>query len=282
LIVESFMWAVSRYPQARLALWRGFYGALAAYTRRAKHWTFMNYGYLDEDPSLRPALAPVDQEERYPIYLYHRVTSRIDLADLDVLEVGSGRGGGASYVKRYLGARRVLGVDIAHSAVALCRRVHRVAGLEFRQGDAEALPVADASFDAVLNVESAHCYPSIERFLSEVRRVLRPGGHFLYADLHHADTAREFEGAVAASGLDVVERADISAGVAEALSVDSDRRKRWSEENAPSFAQRSAQAFVGVAGTRVPDALARGSTMYLTYVMRKPIEGSRQCAGERG
>ena len=230
----------------------------------------MNYGYLDEDPNLRPALTPADEVERYPIYLYHRVASRVCLADREVLEVGCGRGGGASYIKRYLGARRVLGVDIAHAAVALCRRVHRVPGLEFRQGDAEALPFGDASFDAVVNVESSHCYPAIAGFLSEVRRVLRPGGYFLYADLHHADTMCEFEEAAQKCGLELTERADISAGVAAALRFDSDRRKRWSEENAPTFAQRSVQAFVGVAGTRVPQALSRGSTMYLAYVMRKP------------
>jgi SAM-dependent methyltransferase len=270
LIVESFMWTVSRYPRARFALWRGFYNALAIYSRRAAHWTFMNYGYLDEDPGLRPTLIPADEMERYPIYLYHRVASRVDLADLEILEVGCGRGGGASYVKRYLGARRVLGVDIAHAAIGVCRRVHCVPGLEFRQGDAEALPLEDASFDAVVNVESAHCYPAIGRFLNEVWRVLRPGGAFLYADLHHTETAREFEEAARACGFELIERADISKGVVAALELDSDRRRRWSEENAPGFAQRSIQAFVGVAGTRVPRALACGSTKYLTYVMRKP------------
>ena len=56
-------------------------------------------------------------------------------------------------------------------------------GLAFEVGDAERMPFPDASFDAVVNVESSHCYPSMPAFLSEVRRVLRPGGHFLYADL---------------------------------------------------------------------------------------------------
>jgi SAM-dependent methyltransferase len=281
LIVESFMWVANRYPWLRLTLWRGFYGSLVIYSRRAEHWTFMNYGYFDAEPSVRPVLASADWEEFYPICLYHRVASRIDLTDLEVLEVGSGRGGGAFYVKRYLGAKRVLGVDISHSAVALCRRVHRIEHLEFRQGDAQALPVADASFDVVLNVESAHCYRSFDGFLGEVWRVLRPGGHFLYADLHQADSAPEFERAVVASGLKVLERADISAGVVAALALDSDRRKRWSMENAPSFIQRSVQAFVGVAGTRVPNALARGSTIYLAYVIRKPTVSSSQRAAEQ-
>ena len=48
------------------------------------------------------------------------------------------------------------------------------------QGDAQDLPFPDESFDAVINVEASHIYPNFERFLGEVARVLRPGGHFLY------------------------------------------------------------------------------------------------------
>jgi SAM-dependent methyltransferase len=226
VIVEGFLWVTARFPSVRRTLWRGFYGAVATYFRRAEYWTLMNYGYVDDDPAALPQLGSADWPERYPIYLYHRVAARVDLRNRDVLEVGSGRGGGASYVKRYLGARRVLGVDITTSAVAFCRRVHRVEGLEFRQGDAQALPVPDASFDAVLNVESAHCYPSIDRFFSEVWRMLRPGGHLLYADIHGADGVSELERAIGASGLKQIEHGDISAGVVAALQLDSDRRKR--------------------------------------------------------
>jgi SAM-dependent methyltransferase len=51
------------------------------------------------------------------------------------------------------------------------------------QGDAEALPFDDGSFDAVINVESSHNYPDLAKFLSEVARVLRPGGHFSHVDV---------------------------------------------------------------------------------------------------
>jgi hypothetical protein len=73
------MWTVERFPQLRPALWRSFYRALAAYSRRAEYWTFMNYDYVD-DPGSRPELAPEDQEERYSIYLYHRVAAWVELS----------------------------------------------------------------------------------------------------------------------------------------------------------------------------------------------------------
>ena len=49
-------------------------------------------------------------------------------------------------------------------------------------GDADNLPFADQSFDAVINIEASHCYPRLSHFLADVARVLRPGGHFLYVD----------------------------------------------------------------------------------------------------
>ena len=75
------------------------------------------------------------------------------------------------------------GLDLNAAGIDFCRKRHNLPGLDFVRGDAEDLPFADQSFDAVINVESSHCYPRFPRFLAEVARVLRPGGHFLYADL---------------------------------------------------------------------------------------------------
>ena len=66
-------------------------------------------------------------------------------------------------------------------------------GLDFVHGDAENLPFPDESFDAVINVEASHIYPHFDRFLSEVKRVLRPGGHFLHVDFRNRDNFPSWE-----------------------------------------------------------------------------------------
>ena len=68
------------------------------------------------------------------------------------------------------------GSGLNPAGVDFCRKKHKLPGLDFVQGNAEDLPFADQSFDAVINVEASHPYFRFPRFLAEVARVLRPGG----------------------------------------------------------------------------------------------------------
>ena len=88
--------------------------------------------------------------------------------------MGSGRGGGASYISRHLKPKSVVGIDISKNAVRLCKSTHQYPNLSFYVGDSEKIPFEDESFDVVLNVESSHCYGNILLFLTEVKRVLKP------------------------------------------------------------------------------------------------------------
>ena len=142
-------------------------------------------------------LAASDEPNRFCIQLYHRTATQVDLSGKRVLEVGCGHGGGASYLMRTLHPASYTGLDLNPAGIAFCRKRHNLPGLDFVQGDAENLPFADESFDAVINIESSHLYPRFPRFLAEVARVLRPGGHFLYADLRPRVCIAEWEAALA-------------------------------------------------------------------------------------
>ena len=269
VVVEGFLWVAGRVPAARKGLWRAVFEIFATYFRDVEFWTFMNYGYVQPTGEPELTLLEHDVRDRYAIQLYHRVATGADLRGLEVLDVGSGRGGGASYVKRYLGPRRVVGLDLAAAAVAFCRRVHRVPELEFLQGDAERLPFPDAAFDAVINVESSFCYPSFARFVAEVRRVLRPGGHFLFADIRLRHELEALHRSLADSGLRVVAHTDITRNVANALILDSDYRASTGQRTAPWWLRRLFDVFLGVAGTRIPNQLQDGRMAYLVYRLDK-------------
>ena len=172
-------------------IYNSFYRYMT-YRLRSDDVLFLNYGY-EEDPPMGIPLSAHEERDRYFIQLYHRTAAQVDVAGKDVLEVGCGHGGGASYLARTLRPVSYTGLDLNPVVVGFCQKRHRVAGLQFVKGDAENLPFPDQSFDAVINVESSHLYPQFPRFLDEVTRVLRPGGHFLYADLRYGETIPVWE-----------------------------------------------------------------------------------------
>jgi SAM-dependent methyltransferase len=160
-LISKLFVKLCEIPWARKTLWKVWYQFLAG-RFPVESWTFMNYGYQPLDPATpRLELDPADEPDRYSIQLYHRVASAAGPLDgKDVLEVGSGRGGGASYVNRYLKPRKIIGADFSKHAVDLANARLAREGLSYVEGDAEKLPFEAGSFDVVLNVESSHCYPS--------------------------------------------------------------------------------------------------------------------------
>jgi ubiquinone/menaquinone biosynthesis C-methylase UbiE len=235
-----------------------------------QEWTFMNYGYAPLDKQgARLALLPEDEADRYFIQLYHHVASGVDVAGLDVVEVGSGRGGGASYIARYLKPKTMLGIDFSEQAVRFANRQHRVAGLSFTQGDAEKLPLDDAQVDVVINVESSHCYGSIETFLSEVQRILRPLGTFLYADFRGEDDVALLHRQLHHSGMTLLHEEDITANVVRSLELDNERKVALIQRYFPKWLLRSFQDFAAVKGSKLYEGFRSQRMRYKYYILQK-------------
>jgi SAM-dependent methyltransferase len=254
----------------RKGLVRSWYELVSAFDRGGET-TFLNYGYapLDtSDPGL--VLRPEQEKDRYAIQLYARVASAVDLRGKDVLEVGCGRGGGSAFILKHFGPSAMIGVDLARSAVAFCRRQHRLRGLSFFQGDAENLPFPSDSFDAVINLESSHNYPRMELFLAEVARVLRPGGYFLFADHRNRSDIAALHEQLKRSGLSVVEEESITANVVRALELDHDRRLALIQRKVPRIFRPTLQEFSGLKGSELYDRLRSGDLEYRRFVLQKP------------
>jgi len=232
---------------------------------------FLNWGYED-DPPMNIPLDASDEPDRYGIQLYHRTATQADLTGKQVLEVGCGHGGGASYLTRTLRPATYTGLDLNWAGIKLCRKRHKVPGLTFVTGDAEKLPFPDESFDAVVNVESSHCYPHLSRFLAEVARVLRPGGQFLYADLRHAPDIPTWESAVADAPLQLLSERSINAEVLRGLERNSPRQTRMIDRHIPNIplARRWSRSVFGVKGGSFHRGLQEGTISYKMFCFQKP------------
>lgn len=97
-----------------------------------------------------------------------------DLRPASVLEVGCGPGELASHIRVDLGAS-VAAIDISPRMVELARG----RGVDAQLGDVQELPFPDASFDCAVAAWMLYHVPDVDRALSELARVLRPGGRLV-------------------------------------------------------------------------------------------------------
>ena len=255
-------------PVAKRRILVTFYNFLARRFDR-KDWTFMNYGYADDDTDRSIILSAPEEGERTCAQLYHHVADGVSLAGLDVLEVGCGRGGGCAYIRSHLDAATVTGLDFAARNIALCRKRYDGDGLLFVEGDALDLPFPDGRFDAAVNIESSHCYPSMPAFLAEVIRVLRVGGHFLYADLRPREAMHKLIRDIHDCGMVVVAERDISRQVIRALDVDNQKKSDLIHASVPRLLRPSFREFSAVKGSGNYTKFKSGQLLYRSFVLRK-------------
>lgn len=104
-----------------------------------------------------------------------------------VVDLGSGGGIDCFLAAARVGANgRVIGVDMTPEMIELARRNAEKAGasnVEFRLGEIEHLPIADATADVVISNCVINLAPDKAPVLAEAHRVLAPGGRLLVSDL---------------------------------------------------------------------------------------------------
>jgi len=266
MIAELFFRLID-YPAFRRIFWKPVYEMMAKI--KVDDWQFMNYGYTpfpDEAPLI---LLPEDEVNRYSLQLYHYLADLLEVSGTEMLEVGSGRGGGANYIKKYLHPEKITGLDIASNAVRLANKKHPVKGLQFVQGNAEDLPFEDESFDVVLNVESCHAYGSVPAFLAEVKRVLRPEGYFLCTDMRSPNGMQTLKNNLLATGMHLSLQEDITENVIRAIELEDPLKQKRISENIPKWFAKPFREFAGVKGSKIYEDLKSCSLVYHRFVLQK-------------
>jgi SAM-dependent methyltransferase len=229
-------------------------------------FTVLNYGFSSDPES---TVIPRDEPEFYCLRLYEHTVHGTPLAGRAVLEVSSGRGGGANFVSRTFKPQRYVGVDLSEQNVRLASDRAARSGLEFIVGQAEKLDFPDATFDVVINIEASHLYDDRTRFFAEVLRVLRPGGTFCYTDGCWADD--DCTSDLASAGLELLERQEITANVLRALRKDSARREALFDAMTNRDLREEYKHWGGVVGYRAYTRFEAGQTRYFSHRLRRPI-----------
>jgi ubiquinone/menaquinone biosynthesis C-methylase UbiE len=142
---------------------------------------------VDPDRPTIEALAPYDHFHGRGLEATEELADLLTVAlDDHILDIGSGIGGPARYIAQRFGAR-ITGIDLTAEFCEVARQLTEALGLEdrvdFKQGDALAMPFADASFDGAYSMNVSMNIADKAAFYAEVHRVLRPGGWLVLSEL---------------------------------------------------------------------------------------------------
>lgn len=231
---------------------------------------FMNYGYHDTEEKIE--LLPEDEVNRYSIQLYHQLAKMADIKYKNIIEIGSGRGGGLTYISKTFQPATALGIDINARAIKFANSTFAEQGLSFRKGNAQRLKLSDNSVDIVLNVESSHRYSEMNLFLDEVYRVLKPGGQFLFTDFRDKEDLGALVQLLSNYNFITLQDKLINEQVNQALKLDSVRRMALVQRLAPPFIKKHIHDFAGSVGSPTFNNNQKGNMVYFVKCLQKPFE----------
>jgi ubiquinone/menaquinone biosynthesis C-methylase UbiE len=277
-------WWSSSWTFLRQKIWIWFYEFVSRLGKNDTQWQFINYGYKPDNSKDLIVLDPKDHEMIHDkcgttcLQLYHEVVKPIlPIVGKNVVEIGSGRGGGAVYMAKYYQPKTLTCIEISRDSVLFANQYQKPKCpdvLHFQQGDATTLSLPDQSYDVVVNIESAHCYSNFKQFVQEVYRILKPGGSFVMCDLRLAKYVAGLEDEMKQVGFVIVEEVTITPQVLRSMELSTSSRHTLMEQLA---GKRLYHLFAGVlddfAGLRnsqMYDNFISGYSIYKRYVLRKP------------
>jgi ubiquinone/menaquinone biosynthesis C-methylase UbiE len=168
----------------------------------------------------------------------HCISGIDSLENKTILEIGCGNGVQTMYILNKYKPKSITGIDLNEENIRIANKEkdrREIKNVHFFVDDAQQLlKFKENSIDVIINIESAFHYPDKPLFLKQLFRVLKPGGHFLIADiltirkkkrrlrknwkkkmvLHHWDQ-QKYENELAGANLNVIRNEDITNKVIE-------------------------------------------------------------------
>lgn len=256
-------------PAIRKPLWRLAHFLIKKWDRE-EVGIFLNYGYKGKNGQFdHLPLEPWEKANRFGIQLYQYVTQGVPFDRAGILEVGCGRGGGASWLAKNRSPGSYVGMDISEAVIEFCNQKYDTPALSFVRGEAEDLPFNNEEFDILINIESARCYGNIPMFFKEAHRVIKQKGHFLFADMIKKEDTPEIRAWLHASGFKILEEEEITENVVRSLQADSSARVEFINQYIPSYMKKAFREFAGVEGSNRFHSFRRGDIEYWRFILEK-------------
>jgi len=166
---------------------------------------FMNHGYV-------PTYTFLDKYFINEASLYCRLIDGIETENKTILDIGCGRGGGVYTYNKYFNFKEIYGCDLNKMNIDFCIKNHSNK-IKFNQYSAEKTKYNDKQFDIITNLESSHDYEDIVLFFEEIKRILKDGGIFIYADIFYDQEELDYVVSLLYNNFHEIEALDITENV---------------------------------------------------------------------
>ena len=203
----------------------------------------------------------------------------LELNDPKILDIGCGSGRFAiQFAKNLRNGGQIFGIDIFNNAISgnSLEKVRTNARIEnvtsnttFKYGTITEIPFENQFFDVVNVSYVLHEIPDKEKALSEIHRVLKPNGYFLFSDFRDDYLIDRLHKQLSNSKMKIKKMEFITPYIVNALERDHERRQLLIKRLAPIIFRAIAKEFSGIKGTRLYKSLKTGKLEYLYYVMQK-------------
>lgn len=143
---------------------------------------YINFGYWKNITINNGSKISSEDRDKASNDLYRLLANNLDIkTGSSILEVGSGKGYGCTYIATNLSPSLITCIDISHSQIENAKNTHKKtldnnSQIQFEVGRADSVQKSPESYDYIYSVEAAQHFPSIENFAKEALRLLKPGG----------------------------------------------------------------------------------------------------------
>ncbi len=227
--------------------------------------TYINFGFK----SVNKKHSDVPDHLKHQLAMYQHVIHGTVLRNKKIVEIGSGRGGGAYFITQHYHPQIYIGLDFSSKAINFCQTRLSLKNLQFMVGDAQKVPLENEIADIVINIESAQLYNNIFKFIDEVYRIMRPQGFFLIAFNY---PKHKFPGVLSyfkKKKFLIIKKENITKQVLAAMKSDETTKKQLIEKKVPYVLRSGFKAFVGVEGSSSYELMKSGKVQYIFFKLQK-------------
>lgn len=236
--------------------------------RNWKHSGFMNLGYVGITFPFE--LDDVDIENKKNIALYVKALEHKNHSFKNILEIGSGLGGGCYVLQKYYNYKDITGTDFLKINTHYYTKQKKYKRIKFITIPAEEIQKLQLKYELIISIEAGLFFNNWDSFINNIKDVLAENGQFIYEDLVITKDIQLIEYKMASANLKIIHSENITNGVLQSMYETQKPVKNPSilyNLLKKIFRIKNTNQYDGYKDSKIYNDLVNGDLVYMKYVL---------------